>query len=431
MGSRSVVVMKMEVDSRTRFLWYVLLAILGLALSLSLFSLHTHVVVHKGVGQGYVSPCDISETINCSKVELSSWSKVGGVPLAAVGAGFYISLAMTGFVAGAEVGLSAAAVAGLLLIPLSIGLFVVAKFLVGSLCLFCLGTYLCNFGISIVPLLDGGGAVIDRYKLHMRRLRRFGELRQLPIAGIVVCTGLSSILISTLGMNAFVGVGEQRKELSEFRKEGVLDELLALPKAEVSLSLEGGEQDKDFFLGPTSAAVEIVEFADFECPACQYSYGMFRRLVVEYRPHVRFVFKNYPLDKACNSSIKREFHKFSCAAAQLARCAGEQAKYFKMADNLMLNRLFPEVGDSDFWGFVSKKVPTLKGLESLDMEALEQCFVSQRQMAKVRSDVEQGNLLEITSTPTVYLNQWRLEHSDESTVRAYIEAILRKRGVML
>jgi protein-disulfide isomerase/uncharacterized membrane protein len=423
--------MNVEVDSRTRFFWYVLLAILGLALSLSLLSLHTHVAVHKNVGQGYVSPCDISETINCSKVELSSWSKIGGVPLAAAGAGFYISLAMTGFVAGAEVGLSVAALSGLLLIPLSIGLFIVAKFFVGSLCLFCLGTYLCNLGIAIVPLLQGEGALKDKYRMHAGRLRRFSELRQLPIVGTVVCTGLISILLSTLAMNAVVGVGNQRKELSEFRKDGMLDELLALPKAEFSLVLEAGDVDKDFSLGPKTAAVEIVEFADFQCPACQYSYGMFRRLVVEYRPHVRFVFKNYPLDQACNSSIKREFHKFSCAAAQLARCAGEQGQYFKMADNLMLDRLFPETGDSDFWGFVSKKIPALKGLDSLNVEELERCFVSQRHMGKIRSDVEQGNLLEITSTPTVFLNHWRLENSDEATVRAYIEATLRKRGVML
>ena len=58
------------------------------------------------------------------------------------------------------------------------------------------------------------------------------------------------------------------------------------------------DPDRDFTRGPADAAVNIVEFTDFECPFCTLAHTSLKKVVERYPSDVRLVYKNFPLDMA-------------------------------------------------------------------------------------------------------------------------------------
>ena len=60
-----------------------------------------------------------------------------------------------------------------------------------------------------------------------------------------------------------------------------------------------------------------------------------KQLAQEFQAQVLFVFKNYPLGKACNvnlEDLEHDIYKFSCAATSMARCAGKYGKFWQYQD---------------------------------------------------------------------------------------------------
>ena len=84
-------------------------------------------------------------------------------------------------------------------------------------------------------------------------------------------------------------------------------------------------------VGSPNAKVTVREFADFQCPACGGFEPALEQMRKEYvdTGKVRFVFFDYPLE---------DIHKNSMIAAQFARCAGDQNKYWVMHDALYANQ---------------------------------------------------------------------------------------------
>lgn len=75
----------------------------------------------------------------------------------------------------------------------------------------------------------------------------------------------------------------------------------------------------EHILGPVSAAVTIVEFGDFECPACRQAHPAVQFLLSHFGQRVRFVFRHFPL---------REVHPHAELAAEAAEAAGAQGKFW-------------------------------------------------------------------------------------------------------
>jgi len=73
--------------------------------------------------------------------------------------------------------------------------------------------------------------------------------------------------------------------------------------------------------GPEAAAVTLVEFSDYQCPFCKRAHDTIEQLVAAYPKDIRLVFMDYPLP----------MHNRAAAAAEAARCAGEQGKYWEYA----------------------------------------------------------------------------------------------------
>jgi protein-disulfide isomerase len=103
-----------------------------------------------------------------------------------------------------------------------------------------------------------------------------------------------------------------------------------------------------------------------------------------YGDKIRVVFKDFPLPN----------HPEAPKAAEAARCAGDQGKYWEMHDRMFENQR-------------TLGVPALKqaaaGLK-LDTATFDQCLDSGKYAALVAADMKQGEALGVQSTPTVYVN---------------------------
>lgn len=140
--------------------------------------------------------------------------------------------------------------------------------------------------------------------------------------------------------------------------------------------------------GSAQAKVTLVEFADFECPACGASFPVVKQVTEKYKEDLRYVFRHFPLDQ----------HKNARRAAEAAEAAATQGKFWEMHDSLFKNQtsLSPE---------------TINGLGielKLDMDKFTKELTDGTYKDKVQSDVNDGVALGVTSTPTFYLNGKKL-----------------------
>ncbi|MBF0490162.1 MAG: thioredoxin domain-containing protein [Candidatus Omnitrophica bacterium] len=85
--------------------------------------------------------------------------------------------------------------------------------------------------------------------------------------------------------------------------------------------------DGSFILGNVNAPVTMVMFADFQCPGCASEYPQVKALLDSYPNQLRVVIKHFPLP----------FHQMAFPAAKAAAAAGQQGKFYEMAELLFKN----------------------------------------------------------------------------------------------
>ncbi len=136
----------------------------------------------------------------------------------------------------------------------------------------------------------------------------------------------------------------------------------------------------------SSSGIEIVEFSDFECPACRgFSERVLARLKEDSTLDVRFTFRHYPLS----------YHRFAMPAARAAECAKEQNRFWQMHDELFQSA--DSLGLKTFEDFASDAgVP--------DISRFSACLVSDRTDSLIQQDIALGRRLPVQKTPTVIVD---------------------------
>lgn len=150
-------------------------------------------------------------------------------------------------------------------------------------------------------------------------------------------------------------------------------------------------QAQGFVKGSPEALVEIVEFADFECPGCAYfatltEPDVMNRLVAT--GEVRFRFMDFPLV---------EIHRNAVAAHNAAHCANEQGKFWEYKDQVFQAQ--------DRWNQQASRNPKgvfrdLAGAVGLDVRAWDDCYDSGRMLAQIQANKREGERRRVGSTPT-------------------------------
>jgi thiol-disulfide isomerase/thioredoxin len=152
----------------------------------------------------------------------------------------------------------------------------------------------------------------------------------------------------------------------------------------------GADQVKEIALedspskGNPAAPVLMVEFADFQCPACRAAKPLLEEVLKKHDGQTRLVFKHFPLS----------MHQHAEKAARAARAAQQQGKFWEMYGVLFDNqdRLSPPVIDE-----------LAKGL-GLDMAKFQKDVESEVTADAVARDRKQGERLDLQSTPTLFIN---------------------------
>ena len=160
----------------------------------------------------------------------------------------------------------------------------------------------------------------------------------------------------------------------------------------VQMQFDPSHDDMGIALGSANAAVTVREFADFQCPAC----GGFEPVLEQMRKDyvdtgkVRFVFFDYPLENR---------HQNSVVAAQFARCAADQNKYWPMHDFLYANQAQ--------WSGMKDPLDTFMGYSGklgLDRNRMLDCIRTGSTHQDVMRSEAYGDALGLHATPTFAVN---------------------------
>lgn len=156
--------------------------------------------------------------------------------------------------------------------------------------------------------------------------------------------------------------------------------------------------------GNPNAKVYLVEFSDFQCPACKSFKPTVDSIFIKYKDKLVFGYRHFPLSQ----------HLFAQKAAQTAEAAGEQGKFWEMYDYLFTNQ-------SNFSDQFFSEAATNVGL---DKSKFDKDIDSEAIKNKITKDISVGQKLGVDSTPTFFLNGKKLTlFSFDDLLKAVDEAV--------
>lgn len=161
--------------------------------------------------------------------------------------------------------------------------------------------------------------------------------------------------------------------------------------------------------GPAIAPVTIVEYSDFQCPACGAAQKTLQELYAKYPGKIQIVFRHFPL----------KMHVWSDLAHTAAECAGEQGKFWELHDKLFATQmLWAQAADNlqNFLGYAKEA--------GVNLDQFGKCLAGEEAKKRVQSDRQQGDLMQINSTPTFFINGERFVGPVE--LKTGGEALIRK-----
>jgi len=381
-------------SSRNRFL-ILTLALIGLAVASASAYVHHKVLTDAS----YISPCDINEKFNCTQVYLSQYGSVKGIPVALGGVAWFALIALITYfadtngdakthVAGAYVfALSTVALAGVL--SLAYASFFVLK----TYCVLCMATYVCVIAIFVLSGMSSSVSVMSLPG------RLFGDIRKalsdparmgatFIYAAAMVAVVLMFPSASSAGParvtapppkldNASTATAPQdiKAQFEEWWN--------AQPRIETGVPLNG-------------AKVVVVKFSDFQCPGCKQTYMMYTPILAKYSmPDVRYVMKDFPLNSNCNVAVQTQMHPVACEAAVAHRAAEAVGKGPEMEKWIFDNQ------QSLTAAAISEAAKNIAGITNLSQEAA-------KRTPSIKKDTADGGALQISQTPTFFINGVKL-----------------------
>jgi protein-disulfide isomerase len=161
------------------------------------------------------------------------------------------------------------------------------------------------------------------------------------------------------------------------------------------------------FMGPAEALVTLVVFSDFQCPGCGKLAAVLEQVLDEYPENVKIVFKNFPL----------AFHQFATPAARAALAALGQGRFWEFHDLLFANA-------SSLNPNLLLQFATQLGL---DVNQFQRDMGSADTADRVEEDIKDGKMVDVTSTPSLFINGRRQKERTLQAIKTRIEEELEKK----
>jgi protein-disulfide isomerase len=172
---------------------------------------------------------------------------------------------------------------------------------------------------------------------------------------------------------------QARQEYSaHLRDQAKVAILLSAPRVQVGF-------DPARVRGNPKARVMIVEFSDFQCPYCGQVEATLKSVLAKHENTVALAFRDLPLT---------QIHPFAQGAAEAARCAGEQGRFWEYHD-----LLFGDQSNLDRNGLIAKAAKL-----QLDAKQFDACISSEKFKAQVQQDNQEGLRAGVSGTPGFFIN---------------------------
>jgi protein-disulfide isomerase len=159
--------------------------------------------------------------------------------------------------------------------------------------------------------------------------------------------------------------------------------------------------------GDPKAPITILEFGDFECPVCRNFHDAVRGLLPKY-PQVKLIFKDFPIE---------QIHPWARTGALAGRCAYQQdhKSFWKMYDLIYDHQDLVSASNA------YEKMIDFAGQAGLNTDTFKSCLSGPQAAAEVDASIENGKVLNVRSTPTVFVNGRPLAGADPHALQQYLD----------
>lgn len=164
-------------------------------------------------------------------------------------------------------------------------------------------------------------------------------------------------------------------------------------------------------IGSDSAKLRLVEFSDLQCPACAAAQPVVKEVLASNKDNIQLIYRHFPLPQHLNAK----------KAINAAEAAGEQGKFQEMH-----NKLFETQNN---WSQLPDPTAYFLGLAKefgLDEQKIKEAIEKNSFEEKIKEDQQEGNKLQVNSTPTFFLNGKKLSLSSLADLKSEVEKELLK-----
>lgn len=389
--------------------------------ALALYATNTTFMIAKE-GLMESSACSINAWINCDAAHGSSYAMLFGIPVAWWGFLFYAwsVLALGLSLTTNDKNTAAAATATVWVLSLGAVLFSLYKAVnlvsLGVLCLVCVGMYAVNIGLAVVvPLAFGMSPLQPVTFLSDYAKEALGKPSGLTFSPNIKTYGIMLLAVFGLGL---VGV-KNYMSTNIPEAEINVDRLVEAHFRQTPQPIEVPASAVAW--GNPEAAITIVEFGDFQCPSCQRAAMHLRPAIYEFRDEVRLYYLHLPLDTSINDNLSRQIHANAGLAARATVCAAEQGDFWGYHDDLFKNQV--SIGIN--------LITRLAEDRGWDLQAFTACMDHPDTIARVKSDIEQAHIAQVSSTPTIIISGRKVSAANwdnAELIRAILREELRRAG---
>jgi uncharacterized membrane protein/protein-disulfide isomerase len=393
------------------------LALVGLGVSVTALVVHYKLMTVPD----YSSFCDISATVSCQQVLESSYATVKGIPIASGGAIWSAAVLLLAFWGMRQTSSELAGrVAGYIFVLATLGLAVVfyygyaSFFKLGAACPLCIAMYVSVAGI----FLTSASAATSLTAIPAR----LGE----DLSGLF--KSQSGTTISVAWLAASIALLVLFPHPDQFGSGPSAVEAATEPPIETLSPEQIAEWDKYLdsrvpvteagVLPSGTAKVLLIKFNDYQCPSCRQTWAMYRGIIEKYEKEYPGVFafetRDLPLEPECGLQLN---HVMACEAAAAVRMAREKNKGREMEAWLFTNQSF-EMTLND----VKRGLKEVAQVTDFDTQY-------PKMLPAIRADVQLGQKLGATGTPTFFINGVRLDINPRPAyLDATIQYFLKKSG---
>lgn len=147
--------------------------------------------------------------------------------------------------------------------------------------------------------------------------------------------------------------------------------------------------------GPASAKVVLVEYSDFQCPACAAYYSVLEQVLKDFPNDVRLVYRHFPLP----------YHQQAMPAALAAEAAGKQGKFWEMYQLIFDHQ-------TDWAGKKTAQATFTSYAEQLglNLAQFQADLTDSALIKKINSQKDGGVAAGVDATPTFYLNGQKIDN---------------------